>query len=147
MRTPGQGEKMVLEQNFFVEMLLPGAIVRPLGKEERAAYREPYPTPESRKPTLQWPRELPIGGEPAANVEVVTRVGNWMRETELPMLHLWASPGALNPEPVAQALAAEIKNLQSAYVGSGIHYIQEDQPEMIGRTIADWRRRVYKQRH
>jgi len=54
------------------------------------------------------------------------------------------TPGALNPEPVAQALAEEVKNLQSAFIGTGIHYLQEDHPEIIGRTIADWRRRVYK---
>ncbi len=146
MRTPGQGEKMILEQNFFIEVILPGAVVRSLSDEEKAAYRAPYPTPESRKPTLQWPREVPIAGEPKESVELVTRIGEWMRETSLPMLHLWASPGALNPEPVAKSLVEEIENLQSSYIGTGIHYIQEDHPVMIGRTIADWRRRLYKNR-
>lgn len=141
MRTPGQGETMVLENNFFVEMILPGAVVRTLSDAEREAYREPFKTKESRKPTLQWPRELPIGGEPAETVEVVTRIGEWMRETETPMLHFWATPGALNPEPVAKALVEQVKNLQSQYVGAGVHYLQEDHPELIGRTIADWRRR------
>lgn len=146
MRTPGQGEKMILEQNFFIEMLLPNAVVRTLSDEEMAAYRAPYPTPKSRKPLLQWPREVPIGGEPAETVELVNRIGKWMGETQLPMLHLWATPGALNPEPVARALVDKVENLQSAFIGTGIHYLQEDHPVIIGRTIADWRRRIYKHR-
>ena len=141
MRTEGQGEQMVLEQNFFVEQLLPGAVARGLGEAEMAVYREPYPTPASRKPTLVWPRELPIGGVPARNVEVVEAIGEWMAETNLPMIHLWARPGALNPEPVVEALVQKIPHLQSTFIGTGIHFLQEDHPEIIGRAIADWRRR------
>ena len=140
-RGPG-GEELVLQQNMFVEQILPGSVLRGLTEEEMRRYREPYPTPESRLPTLQWPRELPAVGEPARNVEVVTAIGEWMTETEIPMLHLWARPGALNPVSVVEALVERVPNIQSTFVGAGRHYIQEDQPEMIGRAIGDWRRRI-----
>ncbi len=105
-------------------------------------YRAPYPTPESRLPTLQWPRELPAAGEPARNVEVVTRIGEWMQRTDVPMLFMWARPGALNNEAFAETMVERVENIQTAFVGAGRHFIQEDQPEMIGRTLADWRRRL-----
>ncbi len=140
-RTPGTGEQMILEQNQFVEQILPGAVARGLTDEEMVHYRAPYPDAASRKPTLVWPREVPIGGEPNRNVELVRRYATWMTATEMPMIHLWARPGALNPEPVAQWLVHNVKDLESVFVGQGIHFIQEDQPEIIGRAIADWRRR------
>jgi haloalkane dehalogenase len=140
-RSP-EGEQLVLEQNQFVEQVLPGGVARVLTEEEMEHYRAPYPTPESRRPTLQWPREIPVDGEPARNVAVVVAIGDWMQTTEIPMLHLWARPGALNPESVAIALVDRVKNIQSTFVGAGRHYFQEDQPEMIGRAIADWRRRI-----
>ncbi len=138
------GEELILEQNQFVEQILAGSVIRGLTDEEMAYYRAPYPTPESRLPTLQWPRELPAAGEPARNVEVVTRIGGWMRATDIPMLFLWARPGALNNEAFAEAMVETVENIQTTFVGAGRHYIQEDQPEMIGRSIADWRRRIGK---
>ncbi len=136
------GEDLILEQNQFVEQILPGSVIRGLTDEEMAYYRAPYATPESRLPTLQWPRELPAAGEPARNVEVVTRIGQWMQRTDVPMLFLWARPGALNNEGFAEAMVARVTNIQTAFVGEARHFMQEDQPEMIGRTLADWRRRI-----
>lgn len=137
-----EGEALILEQNQFVEAILPGSVVRDLTEEEMERYREPYPTPESRIPTLQWPRELPAGGEPAQNVALVEDVGEWMQETEIPMLSFWARPGALNDEAFADAMVERVENIQVQFVGAGRHYIQEDQPEIIGRTLVDWRRRI-----
>ncbi|MFW6199638.1 MAG: haloalkane dehalogenase [Gemmatimonadota bacterium] len=137
-----QGEELVLEQNQFVEAILPGSVVRELSEAEMAYYREPYPTPESRLPTLQWPRELPAAGEPARNVEVVERIGEWMQETDIPMLFFWARPGALNDETFARAMEERVDDIQIQFIGPGRHYVQEDQPEIIGRTLADWRRRI-----
>jgi haloalkane dehalogenase len=137
-----EGEELILEQNQFVEQILGGSVIRGLTEEEMAYYRAPYPTPQSRLPTLMWPRELPAGGEPARNVEVVTRIGEWMQGTDVPMLFLWARPGALNNEAFADAMVERVKNIQTTFVGAGRHYIQEDQPEMIGRILADWRRRI-----
>jgi haloalkane dehalogenase len=137
-----EGEELILQQNQFVEQILPGGVVRGLTEAEMEHYREPYPTPESRLPTLQWPRELPAAGEPARNVAVVERVGEWMQQTEVPMLFFWARPGALNNEAFADSMVARVKNIQTTFVGVGRHYIQEDQPEVIGRALADWRRRI-----
>lgn len=137
-----EGEELILEQNQFVEAILPGAVVRELTEEEMEHYREPYPTPESRLPTLQWPRELPAAGEPARNVEIVELIGEWMEETEIPMLFFWARPGALNGEAFAEAMVEGVENIQIQFIGPGSHYVQEDQPEIIGRTLADWRRRI-----
>jgi haloalkane dehalogenase len=141
-RTEGEGEELVLEQNAFVEQILPGAVLRELTEEEMDHYREPYPTPESRIPTLEWPRQLPAGGEPARNVNIINAVGEWMERTDVPMLHLWARPGAINDEAFAAAMVERVNNIQSSFVGAGSHFIQEDQPEMIGRILADWRRRL-----
>lgn len=140
-RTP-EGEELILGQNMFVERILRNSVVRGLTEEEMQHYREPFTTRESRLPTLQWPRELPAAGEPARNVELVTRIGEWMQETEIPMLHLWARPGALNNEDFAKEMVRRVENIQSTFIGAGRHYVQEDQPEMIGRAIADWRRRI-----
>jgi haloalkane dehalogenase len=140
-RTPA-GEQLILQENQFVEQVLGGSVVRGLTEEEMDYYRSPYPTPESRLPTLQWPRELPAAGDPARNVEVVTRIGEWMQRSPVPMLLLWARPGALNDEAFAEAMVERVENIQTQFIGAGRHYVQEDQPEMIGRTIADWRRRI-----
>lgn len=137
-----EGEELILEQNQFVEGILPGSVVRGLTEEEMDHYRAPYPTPESRLPTLQWPRELPAAGEPARNAEVVEEIGEWMQETEIPMLFFWARPGALNDESFAEAMEERVANIQIQFIGAGRHYVQEDQPEIIGRTLADWRRRI-----
>ena len=112
------GEDLILEQNQFVEQILPGSVVRGLTDEEMEYYRGPYPTPESRIPTLQWPRELPAGGEPARNVEVVTRIGGWMQGTDIPMLFFWARPGALNNEAFAEAMVERVTNIQTAFVAT-----------------------------
>ena len=136
------GEELILEQNQFVERILPGSVVRGLSDEEMEYYRAPYRTPKSRLPTLQWPRELPAAGEPARNVGVGNQIGEWMQETHVPMLFLWARPGALNNEAFARAMVERVEDIQTAFVGEGRHYIQEDQPEIIGRTLADWRRRI-----
>jgi haloalkane dehalogenase len=141
-RDPERGRQLILEQNIFIEQVLPGAVVRPLAEDEMAYYRAPYAEPASRLPTLMWPRELPIGGQPADTVAVVEAVGRWMQQTDTPMLHLWATPGAINNEEVARYLAANVANLQSSFLGVGLHYLQEDHPELIGRTVADWRRRL-----
>ena len=137
-----EGEELILEQNQFVEQILPGSVIRGLTDEEMDYYRAPYPTPASRLPTLQWPRELPTGGEPARNVDVVNRIGGWMQGTDIPMLFMWARPGALNNESFADAMEERVKNIQIAFIGAGRHFLQEDQPENIGRTLADWRRRI-----
>ena len=101
-------------------------------------YRRPFPTPESRKPNLQWPREIPIGGEPANVFEVVSANSQFILESDIPKLALYATPGAMMGKPVVDFVAERATNLEVVGVGPGGHFLQEDQPDAIGRAIADW---------
>ncbi len=138
MRTEGVGEKLVLEDNLFVEQILPGSILRPLTEKERAVYGAPYTTPASRLPTLMWPRELPVGGTPEDVTARVLAAGEWLSTSDTPKLLLYARPGALFPPSAAAWAARTYRNMELRFLGYGFHFVQEDEPEAIGRHIADW---------
>lgn len=141
MRTPGQGERMVLEGNMFVEQMLPGFVNRPLGAEAMTEYRAPFLNSKDRLPTLQWPRELPIEGKPADTTTIMEEIGRFMQSTTMPTLFLYAEPGVVGPPQVADWYATHLRNIETAYIGQGFHFIQEDQPNAIGRAVSDWLRR------
>ena len=131
------GESMILEKNVFVERVLPGSIKRDLSEEEMAEYRRPFSEPgEDRRPTLTWPREIPIEGEPADVTEIVGSYAAWLRESPVPKLLINAEPGAI--------LVGEQREFcrtwpnQTEVTVPGIHFIQEDSPDEIGRAIAEW---------
>ena len=134
------GEVMVLQDNFFIEKMLPGGILRALSAGEMAEYRRPFAEPgEGRRPTLTWPRELPIEGDPAEVAAIVAAYADWIATSDVPKLFLKAEPGALiaggaNLETVRKWPA------QTEVTVAGIHFIQEDSPDEIGRAIADWMR-------
>ncbi len=135
-RSPA-GEKMVLQENFFVERILPGAVLRGLSEAEMAVYRRPYvEAGESRRPTLSWPREIPLAGEPADVVEIVGSYGRWLAECALPKLFVNAEPGAILTGG-RRAFCRSWPNQREVTV-KGSHFIQEDSPDEIGRAIADW---------
>jgi haloalkane dehalogenase len=142
LRNPETGPKMIYEENFFVERVLPGAVIRKLSDEEMAYYRAPYESPESRKPTLVWPNEVPFADGPERNAIVMSRYGQWMQETNMPFLLLYVSPGAIISPDMAATMVERYRNIESHYLGLGRHFIQEDHPHKIGRAIADWRRRA-----
>lgn len=143
LRTPGVGEMLVLDGNFFVEKILPDmGVMRELSETEMDAYRAPFPTRESRIPTLQWPREVPIGGEPAFAVNEVEKNGEWLMTSPMPKLLFHAEPGALLPQPAVDFLAANVPNLEIRFLGAGTHFVQEDHPHLIGQGLADWLRRM-----
>ncbi|WP_246079459.1 haloalkane dehalogenase [Parasedimentitalea maritima] len=143
LRTPGVGEEMVLKGNFFVEKVLAEmGVVRGLSEAEMEVYRAPYATEQSRLPTLQWPREIPIAGKPEAATDAVTQNGAWLMSSEIPKLLFYAEPGALMPQPVVDYLTAHLTNLETRFVGPGTHFLQEDHPHLIGRGLADWLRRI-----
>ena len=142
MRDPEQGPKLMIEENYFVEGVLPGFTSRDIDEVAMNVYREPFVDKLSRKPINQWPNEVPIGGIPANVVETVSNYNAWLLETDTPLLFLYATPGALNPPEIVDWWAARARNMESAYIGAGLHYVQEDQPYAIGRAIADWYRRI-----
>lgn len=131
------GEELVLEKNLFVEAILPGSILRDLNEEEMAEYRRPFANAgEDRRPTLTWPRQIPIGGDPADVAEIVEAYSAWLRETPVPKLFVNAEPGALIAGPVRDFVRS-FPNLKEVTV-AGSHFIQEDSPDEIGQAIKDW---------
>lgn len=143
LRTPGQGEKMVLDGNFFVEEVLPKfGVARTLTEPEMEAYRAPYSTRESRLPTLQWPREIPIAGTPEAATAAVLANGEWLYSSTIPKLLFHATPGVLTPPPVVAHMAKNVPNLEIRFLGRGLHFLQEDHPDQIGLGLQDWLRRI-----
>ncbi len=141
MRDPVQGRQLVIDNHMFVEQVLPGFVNRALGEQAMAEYRAPYINPSAREPILAWPRQIPIGGEPAEVAARMEAIGNFMTETELPILLLYAEPGVVVPAQAVHWYTQNIKNIETAYVGQGLHFIQEDQPDAIGHALADWLRR------
>ncbi|MVU80144.1 haloalkane dehalogenase [Nocardia sp. ET3-3] len=137
-----EGEKMVLEDNLFIEFNLPTAIPT-LTAEAHDAYRAPYPTPESRKPMLAWPREFPIIGEPGETVAIVENYDRWMASTPgVPKLimHVDQGVGLGSPEVVRWA-AETFASAETVNIGPAGHHCPEEQPDAIGQAVADWARR------
>jgi len=136
MRSPA-GEEMVLQKNVFVERILPGSILRDLGEAEMAAYRAPFAEPgESRRPTLTWPRQIPIDGEPADVAAAVEAYGRWLSASRVPKLFVNAEPGAILLGRQREACRAWPN--QREVTVEGRHFIQEDSPSEIGRALADF---------
>jgi haloalkane dehalogenase len=135
-RSP-EGEKLVLDDNLFVEAVLPGGIQRQLSDEEMAEYRRPFAEPgEGRRPTLTWPRQIPIDGEPADVADIVTAYADWLASSPVPKLFVNAEPGAILTGP-QRDLCRTFPNQQEVTV-SGVHFVQEDSPKEIGTAIAAW---------
>ena len=131
------GEEMVLEKNLFVERVLPGSILRELSTEEMAAYRKPFLQPgEDRRPTLTWPRQIPIDGEPAEVVEVVQEYAEWLATSPVPKLFVNAEPGAILTG--AQREFCRTWPNQTEATVRGSHFIQEDSPAEIGAALSAW---------
>ena len=134
-RSPA-GEEMVIEKNMFVEAVLPSSVIRGLSAEELGEYRRPFVDPQHRRPTLTWPREIPLDGEPADVVEIVDSYGRWLATSDVPKLLVNAEPGSmLNGANLD--FARTFAN-QTEVTVAGRHFIQEDSPHEIGAAIADW---------
>ena len=136
MRSPA-GEDMVLAKNVFVERILPASVLRGLGQDEMAVYRRPYREPgESRRPTLSWPREIPIGGEPADVVALADGYARWLAESPIPKLFVNGNPGSILTG--AQRDFCRRWPNQREVTVPGSHFVQEDSPAEIGRAVADF---------
>jgi haloalkane dehalogenase len=138
-----EGEMMVLEKNLFVESVLPGAILRRLSEEEMTAYRAPFVNAgEDRRPTLTWPRQIPIEGEPSEVVRVATDCGRWLAESRIPKLFINAEPGAILTG--RQREFCRTWRNQTEVTVEGIHFVQEDSPDKIGEALAGFVRSLRK---
>lgn len=139
-RSPA-GEQLVLKDNVFVEQVLPGAIMRPMSAEEMDYYRKPFlASGEDRRPTLSWPRQIPIDGEPADVVAIVAEYAAWLTKSSVPKLFVNAEPGALL-KGRARDFCRTWPN-QTEVTVKGAHFIQEDSPDEIGTAVADFVRRL-----
>ncbi len=135
-RSP-KGEEMVLEKNVFVERVLPGSVLRGLTEAEMAVYRRPFAAPgEDRRPTLTWPREIPIGGEPADVCAIARDYAAFLAASDIPKLFVNAEPGAILIG--AQREFCRTWPNQTEVTVRGSHFVQEDSPAEIGRAIAAW---------
>jgi haloalkane dehalogenase len=136
LRSPA-GETMVLERNLFVERILPASVLEPLSEEEMAEYRRPFLEPgEGRRPTLTWPRQIPIEGEPADVAEIVADYSAWLAGSNLPKLFVNAEPGSILTGRVRRACRAWPNQVEVTV--PGVHFIQEDSGEAIGAALAAW---------
>ena len=132
------GEAMVLQDNFFIEQILPKAILRTLSEEEMAEYRRPFAeSGEGRRPTLTWPREIPIEEEPADVFAIAAAYANWLAASQVPKLFVKAEPGLLVASGANLDFARRLP-AQTEMTVAGLHFLQEDSPNEIGRAIADW---------
>jgi haloalkane dehalogenase len=132
------GEAMVLQDNFFIEQILPKAVLRTLSVEEMAEYRRPFAEPgEGRRPTLTWARQIPIEGEPADVAEIAAAYAKWLATSNVPKLFVKAEPGLLIASGANLDFARGLP-AQTEVTVAGVHYLQEDSPDEIGWAIADW---------
>lgn len=130
------GEAMILDKHMFIERVLPGSILRDLSEEEMAEYRRPFLEREHRWPTLTWPRQIPVGGDPEDVTEIVRAYADWLAVSELPKLFVNAEPGAILIG-APREFCRSWPNTSEVLV-SGSHFIQEDSGAEIGRAVAEW---------
>ena len=131
------GEDLVLEKNYFIEKVLPGSIIRTLDADEMNEYRRPFlSSGEDRRPTLSWPREIPIEGEPGNVCQIVNEYAEWMKTNNIPKLFINAEPGAITTGKIRD-FCRSWKN-QTQVTVKGIHFIQEDSPDEIGKELSKW---------
>jgi len=139
-RSPA-GESMVLEKNVFVERVLPGSVIRKMTAEEMTVYRRPFENAgEDRRPTLTWPRQIPIEGEPQDVHDIVSEYAAWLNESDVPKLFVNAEPGAILIGRQREFCRGFTN--QTEVTVPGTHFIQEDSPHEIGKAIAEWRRGI-----
>jgi len=139
-RSPA-GEEMILDKNYFVELVLPNSVIRKLSTAEMDVYRRPFLNPgEDRRPTLTWPRQIPIEGEPKEVAEIVTAYSEWLSKSDIPKLFIDAEPGSILVGR-ARDFCRTWSNQEEVTV-TGKHFIQEDSPDEIGQSIANFIRKT-----
>jgi haloalkane dehalogenase len=143
INTAGKGEELILNQNYFLNQFMKhGSPNGPISDEVMAEYNRYYPTPACRKILLDWPREIPVAGNPEDVHGVVQANSDWILTSTLPKLMFHVDPGAIIPMDLAKTLEDRLQNLETVFLGAGGHFLQEDYPEQIGSGLAEWLRRV-----
>ena len=143
-RTPGAGEELVLDQNVFIEKVLPGAVARGLTEAEMQHYRAPFGERGSRQPMLSFPRDLPIEGQPPDVVATAQAYMDWLHASPVPKLLCWGTPGILVTPADAARYARTMPAIETVDIGPGLHFVQEDNPHLIGSRIAEWLERTQR---
>jgi haloalkane dehalogenase len=138
MRTDFLGGLLVKRANIFIKKMLPDMINRKLTKEEMAYYAAPYPDAKSRKPLHRWPQDVPIKGKPEFSAERLTNYSTWLKESEIPKLCFYVTPGVGFQAPDLEIVQKEFKNTEIIKLGKGLHFLQEDYPHEIGKGISQW---------
>lgn len=137
-RDPAEGRKLLIDENAFIEQVLPNSVCRSLTEVEMAHYRAPFEKIEDREPVYRFPNELPIANSPPDVYSVAEAYHNWLLVSNVEKLFFWASPGGVVSEKAAKFYAENLLNCRSIYVGAGMHYLQEDHPHLIGIEITKW---------
>jgi len=137
-RTPLIGWLMIVGLNIFIEKILPKTIVRKLTEVEMNYYREPFKKIKDRKPMWRWPNEIPIDGKPSDVSEIVQVYSGRLKESDCPKLMFFAHPGGIITAPMVTWCQQNLKNLKTVDIGEGIHFLQEDNPKLIGTELSNW---------
>jgi haloalkane dehalogenase len=138
LRAPFIGWLMISVANMFVKKMIPDMINRKLTREEFEHYKSPYPTIASRKPVRVWPQEIPIEGKPKRVYDKIEAYAKWLTETKIPKICFYAHPGAIIRDEGVQYIKDNFPNTKMVDIGKGLHYIQEDNPHLIGSELAEW---------
>lgn len=136
IRTPGDGEKFVVDDNGFMEQVFPGAFLQPLAPEDLAVYQAPFPTPESRAHLIRFPRNLPIDGVPASSVAFLARNEEWLRTSAgVPKTLLTYEPGFLLTPTIEAWIRENVASIEVFAGGAGVHFVQEEQPQGLADAV------------
>lgn len=141
-RTPGVGYRLIVEENLFVDKLLPGSSMVPFTEEEMGCYRRPFLDPASRQVILTFANQLPVGGKPADVAKATGEYARWLKRTELPKLFLWSDPGLITKEKDVEWARRNLKNLKTSFLGPGLHFYQQEHPVEIGQEVARWHEEI-----
>src|SRR5262249_23036666 len=134
----GLGWQLIVDQNMFIEQLLPQASGRPLSEAEMNYYREPFGDPRIRLPIWQFPRQTAIGGDASDVWHAVVEYNEQLKTSSIPKLMLYATRGALLTQEHVEWCQENLRNLKSVNIGPGLHFLEESSPHRIGQEIASW---------
>lgn len=138
LERPKASRRAIVDQNYFIEKLLPSGVVQALSQADMAQYQKPFPTPESRKPLWQYAQELPLGEEDSDVTALINEYSIWLQETPIPKLMLYAVPGFITTIDTVQWAKTHCKNLTLVGLDDALHFAQESAPEEFARALKNW---------